>query len=146
MLLYLKHTAGCQISTLIFWFFFWGNHINILWKLQTDGKVLPHVGFKSKVLPEYLSDLRTWVGFCTSRLKQGVKYHLWYFDFFLGIPINIPWKIANGPQSSFSLDVQVRGIVRALNGLMVKFCSKMSCSGTFRILKIATSFPEFQYL
>ena len=33
-----------------------------------------------------------------------------------------------------------------INNLMLKSCSEMPCSGTFRTLKLATSFPEFQYL
>jgi DNA-directed RNA polymerase subunit H (RpoH/RPB5) len=31
-----------------------------------DGKVLDELGFKSKVLPGFLTDLSAWVGFCTS--------------------------------------------------------------------------------
>ena len=42
------------------------------------GKVLAHLGFKSKVLPGPLTDLSAWVGFCTSSPQQGVKYQLWY--------------------------------------------------------------------
>jgi hypothetical protein len=43
-----------------------------------DGKVLAHLGFKSKVLPGSLTDLSACVGFCTSSPQQGVKYQLWY--------------------------------------------------------------------
>jgi hypothetical protein len=39
-----------------------------------DGKVLVHLGYKSKVLPGSLTDLSAWVGFCTSSPQQGVKY------------------------------------------------------------------------
>ena len=39
-----------------------------------DGKVLDHLGFRSKVLPGSLTDLSAWVGFCTSSPQQGVKY------------------------------------------------------------------------
>jgi hypothetical protein len=33
-------------------------------------------------LPEPLTDLSAWMGFCTSSPQQGVKYQLWYLDFF----------------------------------------------------------------
>ena len=82
-------------------------------KLPTGGKALSHLGFKSKVLPGPLTDLSAWVGFCTWSPQQGVKYQLWYLDFSCGDPINIPWKIANGRQSSFSLGDEVKGITRA---------------------------------
>jgi hypothetical protein len=35
-------------------------------KYIKDGKVVDHLGFKSKVLPGSLTDLSAWVGFCTS--------------------------------------------------------------------------------
>ena len=73
-------TAGYQISTLIFWFLFWGT----LFILATDGKVLSHLGFMSNVLSGPLTDLSTWVGFCTSSPQQNIKYQLWYFYFFFG--------------------------------------------------------------
>jgi hypothetical protein len=47
-----------------------------------DGKVLAHLGFKSKVFARSLTDLSVWVGFCTSSPQQGVKYQLWYLNFF----------------------------------------------------------------
>jgi hypothetical protein len=51
----LKPTAGCQISTLIFGF---GGTLYITHEiLPKDGKVLCHVGFKSKVLLGPLTDL-----------------------------------------------------------------------------------------
>ena len=53
-------------------------------KYIKDGKVLDHLGFKSKVLPGPLTDLSAWVGFCTSSLQQGVKYQLYYFILFYG--------------------------------------------------------------
>jgi hypothetical protein len=64
-------------------------------KYIKDGKVLDHLGFKSKVLSGSLTDLSAWVGFCTSSPQQGVKYQLWYLIFFMegGVSINIPWKI-----------------------------------------------------
>jgi hypothetical protein len=53
--MHFKPTAGCQISTLIFGF---GRTLYIsLAKLPKDGKVLCHLGFKSKVLPGPLTDL-----------------------------------------------------------------------------------------
>jgi hypothetical protein len=45
-------------------------------KYIKDGKVLDHLGLKSKVLPGPLTDLSAWVGFCTSSPQQGVKYQL----------------------------------------------------------------------
>ena len=58
--MYLKLTAGCQISTLIFefaggWGTLWISHD----KLPKDVKVLCHSGFKSNVLPGPLTDLST---------------------------------------------------------------------------------------
>jgi hypothetical protein len=41
-----------------------GVSLNIPWKIS-DCKVLAHFGFKSKVLPRFLTDLSVWVGFCT---------------------------------------------------------------------------------
>jgi hypothetical protein len=76
--LQLKPTAGCQISNLTF-------EKNIvegdLYKYPVkkyimDGKVFPHLGPKSTVLPGLLTDLSSWVGFCTSRPQLGVKYQL----------------------------------------------------------------------
>jgi hypothetical protein len=45
-------------------------------KYIKDGKVLDHMGIKSKVLPGPLTDLSAWVGFCTSSPQLGVKYQL----------------------------------------------------------------------
>jgi hypothetical protein len=54
--MHLKPTAGCQISTLIFGF--GGGTLYISHeKLTKDGKVLCHLGFKSKVLSGLLTDL-----------------------------------------------------------------------------------------
>ena len=54
--MYLKPTAGCQISTLIFGF--GGGTLCISHeKLPKDGKVLCLLGLKSKVLPGPLTDL-----------------------------------------------------------------------------------------
>jgi hypothetical protein len=69
--------------------------------LSKDGKVLSHLRFTSKVLPGPLTDLCTWVEFCTSSPQQVVKYHLWYLD--LGGAMHIPWTITKGRQSSFPL-------------------------------------------
>jgi hypothetical protein len=54
--MHLKPTAGCQISTLIFGF---GEGILCIShdKLPKDGKIICHLGFKSKVLPGPVSDL-----------------------------------------------------------------------------------------
>jgi hypothetical protein len=53
--MYLKPTAGFQISTLIFGF--WETLYISHEKLPKDGKVLCHLGFKSKILPGTLTDL-----------------------------------------------------------------------------------------
>jgi hypothetical protein len=105
--LHLKPTAVCQISTLIFEFFFveWGS----LWisyeKYIPDCKVLVHLGLWSKVLPGLVTDLSAWVGFGTSSPQQGIKYRLWYLDFVLWrrVSINISCKIYSGRQSSCPL-------------------------------------------
>ena len=55
----LKPTAECQISTLIFGFGSGTLYISHE-KIPKDGKVLCHLGFKSKVFPGPLSDLSTW--------------------------------------------------------------------------------------
>ena len=52
-----------------------GGSINILGKIPY-GKVLAHLGFKSKVLPMLLTDLSACVDFCTSNPQQGVKCQL----------------------------------------------------------------------
>jgi hypothetical protein len=44
--------------------------------LPKDGKVLSHVGLKSKILPLSLTDFSFLVGFCTSSPQQGAKYQL----------------------------------------------------------------------
>jgi hypothetical protein len=52
--MHLKPTVGCQISTLIFAF---GGTLYISYDKLQDGKVLCHLGLKSKVLPGPLTDL-----------------------------------------------------------------------------------------
>jgi hypothetical protein len=47
-------------------------------KYIKDGKVLDHLGLRSKILAGPFTDLSVWVGFCTSSPQQGVKYQLWY--------------------------------------------------------------------
>jgi hypothetical protein len=66
--LHLKPTAGCQISTLIFDFFLWRGGALLISheKYIKDGKVLDYLGFQSKVFPGPLTDLSSWMGFCTS--------------------------------------------------------------------------------
>jgi hypothetical protein len=56
--LHLKPAAGCQISNLIFDFFYGGGALLISHeKYVKDGKVLDHLWFISKVLPGPLTDL-----------------------------------------------------------------------------------------
>jgi hypothetical protein len=57
-IMHLNPTAGCQISTLIFGCFLGGLCISHE-KLQKDGKVLCHLGLRSKVLPGPLTDIST---------------------------------------------------------------------------------------
>jgi hypothetical protein len=62
---------------LIFDYFYGGGSLSIFHeKYIKDGKVLDHVGLRSKVLPEPLTDFSAWVGFCTSSPQQDVKYQL----------------------------------------------------------------------
>ena len=100
-ILHLKPTAGCPISTLIFGLR--GGAINIPWKIAEGRQIFSHLGLKSKVLSEPLTDLSAWMGFCTSSPQQGVKYQLCYFDF--GEGYKYPIKIVEGRQSSFPLRV-----------------------------------------
>ena len=46
------------------------------------GKVLVHLGFKSKVFSRPLTYLSALVDVCTSSPQQGVKYQLWYLKLF----------------------------------------------------------------
>jgi hypothetical protein len=48
------------------WIFFGGTLLISHEKLPKDGKVLSHLGFKSKVMPGPLTDLSAWMGFFTS--------------------------------------------------------------------------------
>ena len=82
---------------------FLGRAMNIPWKIAKGRQSFSHLGFRSNVLYEPLTDLSFLVGFCTSSPQQGVKYQLWYLDFFGGNPIYIPWKNAKGRKSSFPL-------------------------------------------
>jgi hypothetical protein len=108
-------------------------------------KVLSHLGYKSKVLPGPLNDFCLCVGFCTSSPQQGVKYQLWFLDFFLwGEPINILWKIANGRQSSFSLGVKIKSIARIFNWLkcLVGFCNSSPQQGVFLFVGGPYKYPN----
>ena len=62
--MYLKATAGCQISTLIFENKLWrmGPLLKSHEKYIKDSKVLAHLGFRLKVLPGSLTDLSAYVG------------------------------------------------------------------------------------
>ena len=59
-------------------------------KLPKDGKVLCHLGFKSKVLLGPFTDFSDLVRWCTSSPQQGVKFQLWYLD--MGGPYTYPMK------------------------------------------------------
>ena len=83
-ILHLKPTAGCQISTLLFGFV-----LGILCisheKMTKNSKVLSHLRFNSRVLPEPLTDIGAWVAFCTFQAHSRLSNI--YFDiciFFLG--------------------------------------------------------------
>ena len=109
--MHLKPTAGCQISTLIFDFFYGGGSLLISHENYIkDGKVLDHLGFKSKVLPVSLNDLSAWVGFCTSNPQQG-----FLFCGGEGVSINISRKIYQGLQSSCPLGVSINDIAQVFN-------------------------------
>ena len=98
--LYLKPTAGCQISTLVFGFFFfwWGECMYIPWRIS-NGKVLAHLGFKSKVLHWTFNWLKCLVGILHLKPTAGcyISTLIFRFVFVLGgYSIYIPWKIPNG--------------------------------------------------
>jgi hypothetical protein len=126
-ILHLKPTAGCQISTLIFRFG-GGGFINIPWTF-VEGRQ-SSFPLKSKLLLGSLTDLSAWVWLCTSSPQQGVKYHLWYLDL-VGDPINIPWKIVEGRQSSFTLGFISKVLSESLNDLsaLVGFCTSSPQQG-----------------
>ena len=125
--------AHSMVSNINFdiWIFFCGGRS--LWisyeKYIKDGKVFAHLGFKSKVVSGPLTDVRAWVGFCTSSPQQGVKYQLCYLNFFCGrrVSINIPWTIYQERQSSCPLRFSVKGTALAFN--------RMKCLGDFLHLK-----------
>jgi hypothetical protein len=58
-----------------------GSSISIQWKIP-NGKVLAHLGIKSKVLHRALNDISAWVGYCISSPQQSIKCQLWYFNLF----------------------------------------------------------------
>ena len=102
----------------------WGGEgfINIPWKfVEVRQSSFP---FKSKLLLGPLTDLSAWVLLCTSSPQQGVKYHLWYLDL-VGDPINIPWKIVEGRQSSFTLGFISKVLSESFNDFsaLVGFCT-----------------------
>ena len=99
-----KYALSCP--DILLWYLDLGGTLWITHKkVSKDGKVLSHLGFKSKVLPRPLTDLSAWVDFCTSSPQQGVKYQLWYLKKKWGreVSLNIPWKIYQGLQSSCPL-------------------------------------------
>jgi hypothetical protein len=84
--MHLKPTAGCQISTLIFGF---GGTLCISHeKLPKDGKVLCHLGLRSKVLPGPLTDLvHRWDNAPEANSRaSNINFDIWNW----GDPINIP--------------------------------------------------------
>ena len=85
----------------IFLFLWKGGSINIQWKIP-NGKVLAHLGIKSKVLSRPLTDLSAWVGFWISSPEQGFKYQLWYLNIFLWRGVyKYPMKISERQSSKF---------------------------------------------
>ena len=92
-------------------------------KIPKDGKVLSHSGFRSNVLYGPSTDLSKWVGFCTSRPQQVVKYQLWYLDFLWGEVYKYP--IVKRLQSSFPLGFKSKVLSQPLTDLraLVVFCT-----------------------
>jgi hypothetical protein len=91
-------TAGCQISNLIFEENNCGGGFLLISheKYIMDGKVLVHLGFKSKVFPVILTALSAWVvlcsgGFCTSMPTAGCQISKLIFEkkLWRGISMNI---------------------------------------------------------
>jgi hypothetical protein len=68
--------AHSSVSNINFDIWIWGTLYISNEKYIKKGKVLAHLEFKSKVFPRSLTDLSSWVGFCTSSPQQGVKYLL----------------------------------------------------------------------
>jgi hypothetical protein len=64
----------------------WGS-LNMPWKIA-DGKVLAHLGFRSKISLGPLTDISAWrgVGVLHSRMSN-IDFVIWIF---VGDPINIP--------------------------------------------------------
>jgi hypothetical protein len=56
---------------------------------QLTAKFFLNRVLRSKVLPGPLTYISVLVGFLHLKPQQGVKYQLFYFDFFRGDPINI---------------------------------------------------------
>jgi hypothetical protein len=72
-------------------------------KYINDGKVLDHLWFQSKVFPGPLTDLSSWVGFCSSNekyIKDGKVLDLIYFSFELQKPTQ-ELKSVKGPGNTF---------------------------------------------
>ena len=98
--------------------------------MATLGKILSHLGFSSKSFHVPLSDFRARLGCCTINPQQDVKHELWYMDF-VGDPINIPWKIGNGRESSFSMELMSKVLLGPFTDLraLVGFCSSRPQDG-----------------
>jgi hypothetical protein len=123
-ILYLKPTAVCQISTLIFGFL--GGTLWIsLEKLPKNGTVLSHLGFKCKVLPGPWTDLSAWVGLYTSNPQQGVKYQLCYLDLFWRIIFISHEKMTQNSKVISHLGFNSRVFPEPLTdiGAWVEFCT-----------------------
>ena len=79
--MHLKPPAGCQISTLLLGFEGWWDPIHIPWKI-TEGRQrsLP-LGFKSKVLPGNLTDLKSLAGIMHLKPTAGCQISTLIFGF-----------------------------------------------------------------
>ena len=115
--------------------------------MPKDSKVLSHLGLRSKVLPEPLTDWSTWVGFCTSSPHKGIKYRLCYLDFLWGHK-HIPWKIAKGRQSFSLLGIRSNVLHVPLTDLsaLVEFCTSSSQQGVKYQLWYLDLFRETLYI
>jgi accessory gene regulator protein AgrB len=94
--LHLKPTAGCQISTLIFDFFYEGGaSLNIPWTIYYWRQNSWPLEVYVKGIARAFNWLKSLGGFLHLKPTAGCQISTLIFDFFLwrGLSITIPWKI-----------------------------------------------------
>ena len=99
-----------------------------------NGKVLAHLRFKWKILPEPLTDLRARMVFCTSSPQQGFKYHdIWKIICGKGVCVcsmHIPWQILSSKDLAH-LGFKSKGLRGSLTNLNAwfGFCTSSTQQG-----------------